>query len=100
MFAVFLSPGMTYSCPIWHPKSDPESATESLENAKKTKLKYIINAAHIKPTYHVLEFGTGWGSFAIKYGCQHNRVSCDHAHAQPGEKRVGGTADRRSWSFG
>lgn len=65
MFAAFLSPDMTYSCPIWLPKSDPRSATETLEDAQKRKLQRFIDNAHIKPTDHVLEIGTGWGSFAI-----------------------------------
>ncbi|KAI0102481.1 cyclopropane-fatty-acyl-phospholipid synthase [Nemania sp. FL0031] len=65
MFAAFLSSDMTYSCAIWHPKSDLNSSAGSLEDAQKNKLKYVIDAAHIKSTDHVLEIGTGWGSFAI-----------------------------------
>ena len=65
MFAAFLSEDMTYSCPIWAPTSSPKSINESLEEAQDTKLQYFINAAKIKSTDHVLEIGTGWGSFAI-----------------------------------
>ena len=66
MFAAFLPPDMTYSCPIWLPKSDPRSATESLEDAQRHKLRRFIDNAQTKPTDHVLEIGTGWGSFAIQ----------------------------------
>ena len=65
MFAAFLSPDMTYSCPIWLPKSDPHSSQETLEQAQYRKLHRFIRNAKLKPTDHVLEIGTGWGSFAI-----------------------------------
>ena len=65
MFAAFLSPDMTYSCPIWLPKSDPRAPEETLEQAQMRKLKRFITNAKIKREDHVLEIGTGWGSFAI-----------------------------------
>lgn len=65
MFEAFLSPDMTYSCPIWLPKSDPKHVTETLEQAQRTKLRRFITNAKIQETDHVLEIGTGWGSFAI-----------------------------------
>lgn len=66
MFAAFLSPDMTYSCPIWLSKSDLRSATESPEDSQRRKLQRFIDNAHTKPTDHVLEIGTSWGSFAIQ----------------------------------
>ncbi|KAI9725223.1 MAG: hypothetical protein M1828_003404 [Chrysothrix sp. TS-e1954] len=69
MFAAFLSPDMTYSCPIWAPTPPMTKSTpmieESLESAQERKLRFFIDAAHLKPTDRVLEIGTGWGSFAI-----------------------------------
>ena len=74
MFAAFLSPDMTYSCPIWLLKSDPHSSQETLEQAQYRKLFRFIKNARINSTDHVLEIGTGWGSFAIlaveKTGCR------------------------------
>ncbi|KAL8728182.1 MAG: hypothetical protein Q9166_005576 [cf. Caloplaca sp. 2 TL-2023] len=74
MFAAFLSEDMTYSCPIWLPTTDPKSVFQTLEDAQALKLQYFINAAKIKASDHVLEIGTGWGSFAIaavrSTGCQ------------------------------
>ncbi|KAF7547203.1 hypothetical protein G7Z17_g7882 [Cylindrodendrum hubeiense] len=63
MFAAFLSPDMTYSCPIWQRQDGEE---ESLEDAQITKLRRFIDGARIQSTDHVLEIGTGWGSFAIE----------------------------------
>lgn len=66
MFAAFLSPDMTYSCPVWKPLSEIGQEEETLEQAQMTKLHRFINGARIKQTDHVLEIGTGWGSFAIE----------------------------------
>ncbi|GJN70141.1 hypothetical protein PLICBS_004193 [Purpureocillium lilacinum] len=66
MFAAFLSPDMTYSCPLWLPSHDPDYVNDSLEKAQRRKLSYHIKAARIQPSDHVLEIGTGWGSFAIQ----------------------------------
>lgn len=65
MFSAFLSPDMTYSAPIWLPPSDPLSETETLQDAQFRKLQYAIRQTRICQTDHVLEIGTGWGSFAI-----------------------------------
>lgn len=65
MFTAFLSPDMTYSAPIWLPLSNPLSKTETLEEAQLRKLQYAIRQTRIRETDHVLEIGTGWGSFAI-----------------------------------
>ncbi|OQO05674.1 hypothetical protein B0A48_09767 [Cryoendolithus antarcticus] len=65
MFAAFLSPDMTYSSAIWLPRSDPHSSQETLEQAQYRKLRRFITNGKIKSTDHVLEIGTGWGSFAI-----------------------------------
>lgn len=74
MFAAFLSDDMTYSCPIFRPTSSADEEEETLEQAQMTKLNRFIDGARIKPTDHVLEIGTGWGSFAIeavrKTGCR------------------------------
>lgn len=67
MFAAFLSPDMTYSCPIWRlQEGSVMRVEETLEQAQITKLQRFIDGAKIKSTDHVLEIGTGWGSFAIQ----------------------------------
>ena len=57
---------MTYSCAIFSPRSSPLALTESLEDAQMRKLHYFIQQAHIGRDDHVLEIGTGWGSFAME----------------------------------
>ena len=92
MFAAFLSEDMTYSCPIWLPKSDPRWIEESLEDAQETKLQRFISLARIKPSDHVLEIGTGWGSFAIaavrKTGCRITTLTLSREQKELAEKRI------------
>ena len=38
---------------------------DTLEAAQLRKVQYTFGAARIKPGDRVLEFGTGWGLFAI-----------------------------------
>lgn len=74
IFSAFLSEDMTYSCPIWRvpypfsklPVGMAEDNDETLETAQMRKITYIIQNARITETDHVLEIGTGWGSFAIE----------------------------------
>ncbi|MCJ1312602.1 hypothetical protein MMC25_006276 [Agyrium rufum] len=92
MFAAFLSPDMTYSCPIWRPKSDPASASETLEQAQYTKLQRFITNARIKSADHVLEIGTGWGSFAIaavqKTGCRVTSLTLSTEQKELAEEKI------------
>jgi cyclopropane-fatty-acyl-phospholipid synthase len=67
-FALFLDESLMYSNAIF---TDP---TMSLDEAQMARLKLICEKLELKPTDHLLEIGTGWGSFAIyaasHYGCQ------------------------------
>ncbi|KAF2020087.1 cyclopropane-fatty-acyl-phospholipid synthase [Aaosphaeria arxii CBS 175.79] len=100
MFAAFLSPDMTYSCPVWLPKSHSESATETLQDAQVRKLQRFIDNTHIKSTDHVLEIGTGWGSFAIqavqRTGCRVTSVTLSIEQKELAEERIhaAGLSDR------
>ncbi|KAK4240388.1 Mycolic acid cyclopropane synthetase-domain-containing protein [Achaetomium macrosporum] len=91
MFAAFLSRDMTYSCPIWAPVGRGGRA-ESLEEAQMTKLHRFIDGAKIKSTDHVLEIGTGWGSFAIeavrKTGCRVTTLTLSKKQKSWVEKRI------------
>lgn len=92
MFAAFLSEDMTYSCPIWLPVTDPKSVFQTLEDAQLLKLHYFINAAKIKSSDHVLEIGTGWGSFAIaavrSTGCQVTSLTLSREQKELAEERI------------
>ncbi|KAI4720835.1 cyclopropane-fatty-acyl-phospholipid synthase [Aureobasidium sp. EXF-10727] len=92
MFAAFLSPDMTYSCPIWLPKSDSRSSEETLEQAQMRKLRRFITNAKIKAGDHVLEIGTGWGSFAIlavrETGCRVTSLTLSIEQKALAEERI------------
>ena len=92
MFAAFLSEDMTYSCPIWAPLSDSKSEKESLEAAQERKLQAFIDGTRIKSTDHVLEIGTGWGSFAIaavgKTGCRVTSLTLSREQKELAEERI------------
>lgn len=67
-FQLILDPSMMYSCAFYEP---PDI---SLDEAAKKKIERICNKLELKPGDHVLEIGTGWGSFAVyaaqEYGCK------------------------------
>ncbi|KAF1841225.1 cyclopropane-fatty-acyl-phospholipid synthase [Cucurbitaria berberidis CBS 394.84] len=92
MFSAFLSPDMTYSCPIWLPKSNPQSSTESLHDAQMRKLDRYIDNTHIIGTDHVLEIGTGWGSFAMRAvqrtGCRVTSLTLSIEQKELAEERI------------
>jgi cyclopropane-fatty-acyl-phospholipid synthase len=100
MFAAFLSPDMTYSCPIWKLEAAPGEPEESLESAQMTKLHRFVDGAKIKSTDHVLEIGTGWGSFAIEAvrltGCKVTTLTLSKEQKALAEDRIraAGFADR------
>jgi cyclopropane-fatty-acyl-phospholipid synthase len=68
MFELMLDPTMTYSCGFF------ESDGSSLEDASRAKLERICRKLELRPDDHVLEVGTGWGSFTVhaasRHGCR------------------------------
>ena len=93
MFAAFLSPDMTYSCPIWRQQcGDGSEMEETLEGAQMRKLRRYIDRARIKPSDHVLEIGTGWGSFAIeavkRTGCRVTTLTLSKEQKILAEERI------------
>jgi cyclopropane-fatty-acyl-phospholipid synthase len=75
-FALFLDESMTYSAGIF----EREDAT--LEDAQFAKLDLICRKLDLTAEDHVLEIGTGWGSFAIHaarhYGCRVTSTTISH----------------------
>jgi cyclopropane-fatty-acyl-phospholipid synthase len=92
IFAAFLSPDMTYSCPLWLPPHDPGHSSDTLERAQERKYAYHIKAARIQSTDHVLEIGTGWGSFAIQVvretGCTVTSITPSREQKALAEERI------------
>jgi len=92
MFAAFLSQDMTYSCPIWLPKLNAKSELETLCDAQMRKLDRFIDNTHIKGSDHVLEIGTGWGSFAMRAvqrtGCKVTSLTLSIEQKELAEERI------------
>ena len=67
-FQTWLDKSMTYSCAIFEPEN------LSLHDASKEKLDRICRKLNIQSDDHIVEIGTGWGSFALhavkKYDCR------------------------------
>lgn len=64
-FRHMLDDSMTYSCGIF---SSPET---NLGSAQEAKLEHICRKLGLKENDHVLEIGSGWGSFAIHAASRH-----------------------------
>ena len=64
-FALFLDPSMTYSCAVF------ERPDQSLHDAQVAKLDRLCRKLEIGPDHHVLEIGSGWGSFAVHAAERH-----------------------------
>lgn len=95
MFAAFLSRDMTYSCPIWKETGRAEAREEEgdgLEEAQMRKLRRVIERARITAADHVLEIGTGWGSFAIEAvkstGCRVTSLTLSREQKGWAEERI------------
>ncbi len=67
-FRLLLDETMTYSSGIF------ESPEQSLAGASIAKIDRLCQKLDLGPGDHLLEIGTGWGSFAIhaatEYGCR------------------------------
>ena len=94
MFGAFLSPDMTYSCPIWRPLSQliDKDREEPLEEAQYRKMDRFIDNAKLKSSDHVLEIGTGWGSFAIRAvrrtGCRITSLTLSREQKELADRRI------------
>ncbi|CAK7218350.1 hypothetical protein SCUCBS95973_003454 [Sporothrix curviconia] len=95
MFAAFLSPDMTYSCPVWalwQQEQEANEDEETLEAAQMRKLDRFIDGAHVKASDHVLEIGTGWGSLAMRAvqrtGCRVTSLTLSREQKTLAEERI------------
>jgi len=87
-FQLFLDSSMTYSSARF------QRDEESLHSAQLNKLRSLIWKAGIKPEHHVLEIGSGWGSFAIEAvmqtGCRVTTVTISEEQYRLATERVKG----------
>ena len=94
LFGLFLDPSMTYSCAVF------EDPALSLEQAQLAKLDRICRKLELDPGDHVVEIGTGWGSFALhaagNYGCRvtTTTISAEQHAVASARVREAGLSDR------
>ncbi len=94
LFGRMLDPTMTYSCALF------ERPGMSLADAQVAKLELACQKLELSPSDHVLEIGTGWGSFALHAagtrGCRVTTTTISaeqHAYALE-QVRCAGLEDR------
>jgi len=93
-YSRWLDETLTYSAGIF------ESADSSLADAQTAKLDRICRKLDLQPDDHVIEIGTGWGSFAMhaggRYGCRVTTTTISQEqHAKATERvRAAGLSDR------
>jgi cyclopropane-fatty-acyl-phospholipid synthase len=94
LFELFLDPGLTYSCAVF------DEPGASLADAQERKLDIVCRKLGLGPDDHVVEIGTGWGSFALhaagRYGCRVTTTTISaEQHARATERvRTAGLSDR------
>jgi cyclopropane-fatty-acyl-phospholipid synthase len=94
LFRLFLDESMTYSCAVF------ERPQASLLEAQETKLERICRKLRLGPADHVLEIGTGWGSFALhaaeRFGCRvtTTTISCEQHEVATQRVREAGMDDK------
>ncbi|QDU60750.1 Cyclopropane-fatty-acyl-phospholipid synthase [Planctomycetes bacterium Pan216] len=93
-FSLFLDETMTYSSGIF------ESENATLRDASLAKLDRVCRRLELSPSDHLLEIGTGWGSFAIhaakRYGCRVTTTTLSKEQRRFARRRIEeeGLADR------
>ncbi len=93
-FALFLDPGLVYSCAYF---LDP---TEPLEVAQRRKLDLICRKLELAPGERLLDVGCGWGSLVIhaaaNYGVEATGItlSAEQAHLAERRAKEAGVEDR------
>ena len=93
-FSLFLDETMTYSSGIFY------SPDDTLHDASVNKLDRICRKLQLSPGDHVLETGTGWGSFAIhaakNYGCRVTTTTISARQHEVARQRIdeAGLSDR------
>jgi cyclopropane-fatty-acyl-phospholipid synthase len=86
LFALFLDDTLTYSCGVFeHPGA-------SMQEASMAKLDLVCRKLDLRPEHHVLEIGTGWGSFALhaadRHGCRVTTTTISPAQHDLAVRRV------------
>ena len=85
-YKLWLDPSMTYSCGYFMDNS------VSLEQASIEKIDRICRKLKLNKNDHILEIGTGWGSFSLhaakQYGCTIDTVTISDAQYEYASKKI------------
>lgn len=85
-FQLFLDETMMYSSALF------QGEKRSLQEASVAKIKTICEKLTLKPTDHLVEIGTGWGSLAIyaaeNYGCRVTTTTISREQYEFTKKRI------------
>jgi cyclopropane-fatty-acyl-phospholipid synthase len=98
-FALWLDETMMYSAAIF------ENQETSLHDAQIARMKHTCERLQLKPDEHLVEIGTGWGSFALyaaqNYGCRVTTTTISREQYEKARERVAqaGLEDRISVLF-
>lgn len=83
---------MNYSCAHWANTGTSSEEVESLEDAQKRKVYYLLRRAQLDSSHHLLDIGCGWGDVAITAaqttGCRVTGVTLSEEQKNLAEKRV------------
>ena len=86
LFEQLLDPTMMYSAAMFR------SSGDTLEQAQLNKLDCICQKLDLKPSDHLLEIGTGWGSMALyaatHYGCKVTTTTLSHEQFAYTQRRI------------
>jgi cyclopropane-fatty-acyl-phospholipid synthase len=86
LFRLFLDESMTYSCAVF------ERPGVSLREAQEDKLERVCRKLELGPEDHVLEIGSGWGSFALhaasRFGCRVTTTTISREQREVAAQRV------------
>ena len=86
LFRLFLDESMTYSAGVFRAGAD------DLYQASIAKLDLICRKLDLRPEHHVIEIGSGWGSFAIHaarhYGCRVTSTTISRQQYDLAKERV------------
>jgi cyclopropane-fatty-acyl-phospholipid synthase len=94
LFRLFLDETMTYSCAVF------ERPGATLREAQEAKLERVCRKLELGPEDHVLEIGSGWGSFALhaaeRFGCRVTTTTISREQHEVARQRVrdAGLSDR------
>ncbi|MCP3759139.1 cyclopropane-fatty-acyl-phospholipid synthase family protein [Streptomyces sp. TBY4] len=61
-YALWLDPGLTYSCALWDGITGAPGNTDLLAQAQHAKLRYHLDQAGVTAGGRLLDIGCGWGS--------------------------------------